>query len=131
MKRSPFIYTIVLVAAAYNVISQSVPALVNYQGRITGIAAQPIAAGIYTLSFRLWDSANGPSSQLIWSQQQTVTVSSNGVFNVILGAPGGSPVSGDSPLANDLSLAFTDNTVGAHDKVRCLATDPFAQRLVS
>lgn len=89
-------------------LSQSVPPGINYQGRLTDQSGQPLAAGSYSLYLRIWNSATNTGTGLVWSQQQSVLVNGNGAFNIILGAPGGSAISGDSPMANDLSLAFTD-----------------------
>ncbi len=89
---------------------QSVPPLINYQGRLTDQTGAPLTAGAYGLQFRLWDSPTAASaSDLIWGQQQNVTVQSNGVFNVILGSPGGSPISGATPAVNNLLYAFTES----------------------
>jgi hypothetical protein len=55
----------------------------------------------------LWDSPTAANaSDLIWGQQQNVTLQSNGVFNVILGAAGGSPIPGTTPQVNNLAYAF-------------------------
>src|ERR1035441_5470007 len=74
---------------------QSVPALVNYQGRLTDQTGNPLSPGAYTLQFNLWDSPT--LGNLIWDQQQNVTLQSGGVFNVLLGSPGGTPIAGTSP----------------------------------
>ncbi len=87
--------------------AQSVPPLINYQGRLTDQTGAPLTAGAYGLQFRLWDSPTAANaSDLIWGQQQNVTVQSNGVFNVILGSPGGSPIPGATPAVNNLAYAF-------------------------
>jgi hypothetical protein len=89
--------------------AQSVPSLINYQGKLTDQNGNPLATGVYGIQFRIWDSAtatNG-STDLIWGQQQNATVQTNGVFNLILGSPGGSPISGTTPLVNSLAYAFT------------------------
>src|SRR6266478_5652124 len=77
--------------------AQSVPNLINYQGRLTDQSGAPMAAGAYGIQFRLWDlPANG---NLIWGQQQTVTVQTNGVFDVILGS--GGSIAGTTPAVTD------------------------------
>ena len=95
-----FAISLTLSAAA-----QSVPPLINYQGRLTDPSGAPLANGNYSLEFRLWDSPTG--TNLIWGQRQNVAVQANGVFNVILGAPGGSAIPGATPAVNDLAFAFT------------------------
>ncbi len=89
--------TVVLLAPA-----QSVPPLINYQGRLTDQTGAPLAAGTYGIQFKLWDDPLAGS--LIWGQQQTVAIQTNGVFSAILGSSG-SPIS--SAAVNDLSFAFT------------------------
>jgi hypothetical protein len=105
--------TIVAVAALTLVrlaLGQSVPPLVNYQGRLTDQTGAPLAAGAYTIQFKLWDDPLlTNATDLIWGQQQNVTVQSNGVFNAILGAPGGSPIPNATPAVNNLAYAFTGN----------------------
>jgi hypothetical protein len=86
---------------------QTVPPLINYQGRLTDQTGAPLAAAAYGLQFRLWDSPTAANaSDLIWGQQQNVTVQSNGVFNVILGSPGGSTLPNATPAVNNLTYAF-------------------------
>jgi len=68
-------------------------------------AAMP--AGAYAIQFRLWDDplASG-TNDLIWGQQQNLTVQPNGVFNAILGSPGGSSIVGATSAVNNLTYAF-------------------------
>ena len=88
--------------------AQSVPNMVNYQGRLTDQSGAPLAAGTYTVQLRLWDSSTpAGANDLIWGQQQTVTVQTNGVFNVLLGSPGGTPITAPTPAVNDLTFAFS------------------------
>jgi len=90
-----------------SVLAQSVPSLVNYQGRLTDQTGSALAPAAYGIQFRLWDSPTGTNGAgLVWAQQQIVTVQSNGVFNVILGSVGGSTIVGVTSQVNDLSLAF-------------------------
>jgi hypothetical protein len=92
--------------------AQSVPSLINYQGRLTGQTGASLTAGTYTLQFRIWDSPTlAATNDLIWGQQQNVTVQSNGVFNVLLGSPGGSPIPGATPAVNNLAYAFQSSNV--------------------
>jgi hypothetical protein len=90
--------------------AQSVPALVNYQGRLTDQTGAPLTAGLYAIQFKLWDDPLlTNAADLVWAQQQNVAVQSNGIFDVILGSSAGSPIPGLSPTANSLSLAFTQS----------------------
>jgi microcystin-dependent protein len=90
-------------------IAQSVPNLINYQGRLTDQTGAPLVPGFYGIQFKLWDSPSPSTANLVWAQQQTVAIQSNGVFNVILGSPGGTSVAGVTPAVNDLTYAFTAN----------------------
>jgi len=92
---------------------QSVPPLINYQGRLTDQSGAPLTAGLYGIQFRLWDSplASG-TNDLIWGQQfSNLAVQSNGVFSVILGSPGGSAIQGATPAVNNLAYAFASSNV--------------------
>jgi len=82
--------------------------MINYQGMLTGQTGSPLAAGPYTIQFRIWDSPTAANaSDLIWCQQQNVTLQTNGVFNVILGSPGGTSIPGATPAVNNIAYAFT------------------------
>ena len=65
-------------------IRAAVPAVINYQGRLTDNTAQqnPVNATV-TIDFLVWDSATGGSA--LWSETQSVQVVS-GLFNTLLGS---------------------------------------------
>src|ERR1035438_7047483 len=109
MKNTFLLFTACLVAISTSALAQSVPPLINYQGRLTDQTGASLSAGVYVIQFRLWDSATATNSvDLIWAQQQSLAVQSNGVFNVILGSPGGSSI----PAAtNNLVYAFGSSNV--------------------
>ncbi|MGA2749562.1 MAG: hypothetical protein ABSG59_12360 [Verrucomicrobiota bacterium] len=106
--------TVAVIVAAMLELSagaQSLPPLINYQGRLTDQTGAPLAVGPYSIQFRLWDSATaanaGSGGDLIWGQQYAnIAVQSNGVFNVILGAAGGSALPSGTPNVNNLAYAF-------------------------
>jgi microcystin-dependent protein len=101
----------VLSMAAIIASAQSVPSLINYQGRLTDQAGTPLTLGNYVIQFRLWDSPTATNgTDLVWAQQQAVAVRSNGAFNVILDAPDGTALQGVTPAVNDLSYAFAGNS---------------------
>jgi hypothetical protein len=108
--KNPYKNSFWLVAAlilALNTAAQTVPPLINYQGRLTAQTGASLAPAAYTLQFKLWDDPLLTNqTDLIWGQQQNVTIQSNGVFNVILGSPGGSPIPGATPAVNSLAYAF-------------------------
>lgn len=96
--------TLIVTTWTLTAATQSVPSLINYQGRLTDQTGAPLPVGNYGLEFRLWDSPAG--TNLIWGQRQNVSVQAGGVFNVILGAAGGNPVTNPVPAVNDLAFAF-------------------------
>jgi len=85
--------------------AQSVPPLINYQGRLSDQSGEPLPAGQYGILFRIWDDGTATNAtDLLWGQQYTnIALQSNGVFNLILGAPGGSNFPG---ATNSLASAF-------------------------
>lgn len=96
----------VLFAAVLNGGAQiAVPKLVNYQGRLTDAAGQPLSNGTYQVKFELFKSPSS-SDNLVWGASYAVAVVS-GQFNVVLGAAGGTPVGGAA--VNDISFAFGDS----------------------
>jgi hypothetical protein len=106
------LFRLVIAAVAVSMIAlsaaaQSVPALINYQGRLTAQTGLPITPSSYVIQFRLWnDPAASTPANLIWSQQQGVTVRSNGAFDVILGSSAGGTILGDTPAVTNLISAF-------------------------
>jgi hypothetical protein len=81
--------------------------LINYQGMLTDQTGAPSAAGEYMMQFRLWNSPTSSNARdLIWREKQCVTVLSNGMFNVILGSNGGSPIPGTAPDVKNIASAF-------------------------
>jgi len=100
--------TLLLFSAPY-ALAQSVPKLINYQGKLTDASANAVPNGTYGVAFRVWSKKASTESgdQLIWGRDYDVAAA-NGVFNVILGAPGGTPVPGAA--VNDLGYAFGEST---------------------
>ena len=109
MKPQPRIATAAAAAflLALAATAQSVPGLINYQGRLTDQTGGPMPPGAYILQFRLWsDPIATASTNLLWGQQQNVTVRSNGAFNVILGAATASSIPGASLAVTNILSAF-------------------------
>ena len=90
--------------------AQTVPSLMNYQGRLTSDAGAPLVDGTYRLAFRLYTNAvpttNPANDPVIWGREYDVSLISGG-FNVVLGAAGAGPVA-EPTAVNDLSFAFGD-----------------------
>src|SRR5262245_57619387 len=104
LKRTVFLAAI---TGAY-AFGQSVPSLINYQGRLTDQTGAPLLGGSYGIQFRLWDSRTNQTG-LVWGQQQNVSVQAGGVFNVVLGAAGGSSITNPAPAVNDIAFAFSSS----------------------
>ncbi len=56
-----------LCAFAASVLSQSVPPLINYQGRLANPDGSPVSTADYQLSFRIYDAAT--NGALVWGPQ--------------------------------------------------------------
>jgi microcystin-dependent protein len=102
------ILVITLTAVVSPVFAQdSVPKLVNYQGKLTNAAGEALSNGTYAVKFELF---NKPSEQTgdtrIWGRQYNVVLV-GGQFNVVLGAAGGTTVT-PTPAVDDIGFAFTD-----------------------
>lgn len=64
-----------------------VPALINYQGKLTDGSGGTAASGTYGMQFRIWNDSSGDdeATNLVWGEDTIVYVNSDGTFNVILG----------------------------------------------
>lgn len=91
--------------------ADSVPPLINYQGRLTDSSGTSLPAGTYGVTFRFWDRQSMTAGQtLVWGGDYDVTIVEGGAFNVILGAPSGRALTDSPPPAvNDLAFAFGDS----------------------
>lgn len=88
MKRfNAFIMLTVFLAFAQafipNEAEANIPQLINFQGALRQPNGDPVADGSYSVTFKIYGVANGGSA--IWQESQSVATS-NGVFNVLLGA---------------------------------------------
>jgi len=89
---------------AYSQPATEVPSLINYQATLTDANGDLLEDGAnYEIEFRVWDATTG--GNLIWGTAYTVTVL-GGRLNVMLGATGGTPLTGAS--VNDIGFAFTE-----------------------
>lgn len=59
------------------------PSTVNYQGKLTDSAGQPVI-GTKAVQFGVYDAPTGGT--LLWSESQTVLTTAGGLFNVLLGS---------------------------------------------
>lgn len=89
----------VLLATGSIAEANSVPKLINYQGKLV-LANNTELNGTHVLRFELFDAAT--AGTLVWGESQQVAVV-NGVFNVLLG---GGQILNPAPPVTDLSFAF-------------------------
>lgn len=70
--------------------SSTVPAAINYQGKLTDTGGKPVTNGLYQVEFRIWDHATATNSaDYLWGRSFALYVSTNGTFNVLLSDDGG------------------------------------------
>jgi microcystin-dependent protein len=101
-----FLYTAMFISPPSR--AQSVPPLINYQGRLTDSGGLPSPAGTYTIAFQIWDKPSFASGAvLIWGREYPVTVLGGGAFNVIIGAAGTQNI--PDAQTTDLTQAFANN----------------------
>ena len=63
-------------------INADVPQLVNYQGRLTDTGGDPVEDAEYLVTFTIYDG----SESIIWREIHTNVNTSDGLFNILLGA---------------------------------------------
>ncbi|HEX3082686.1 MAG TPA: hypothetical protein VHQ86_05575, partial [Candidatus Saccharimonadia bacterium] len=79
----------ILVRPAATDAAQSVPYMVNFQGRLTDNSGNALSDGLYNIKFRLWTLASGGSNQ--WEADRVMGASdyrvqvTNGLFNIQFG----------------------------------------------
>lgn len=73
-----------------------VPGKINYQGRLTDPDTGKPLVGSHEMSFRLFDLPDGGAE--LWSEPQTVSVDTTGVFSVMLGSVNPVAVDFDGPV---------------------------------
>jgi len=77
-----FIATLLMFHFIPTAVQAQVPAVINYQGRLTDDSGNPIN-GTSSMEFRIYSSSTGGSA--LWAETKDVIIS-NGVFNVLLGS---------------------------------------------
>ncbi len=103
----PWAAALVSASAAHaQTATSAVPGLFNFQGKVANANGTLVGAGTpvnRTVVFRIWDhSSNSTTGNLVYSEQQTVTVT-DGEFSVLIGQ--GSAVSGTP-------LGYSESTKG-------------------
>src|SRR5512136_2835739 len=81
-----------LVAGATLAQGQSVPSLINYQGKLTDANGQPHPTGEHQLTFRIWNHPTATAAaNKLWQETHAAVPVVGGQFNVILGSITKSP----------------------------------------
>jgi hypothetical protein len=88
----------------------TVPAAINYQGKLTDSDGHAVTAGYYDVEFRIWNhSESSGEINYFWGRVFSLSVANNGLFNVLLTDAGGGL---STPSTNQTSLmsAFDGDT---------------------
>ena len=104
---SPLFTSVVLVMLFVSFVFADVPHLISYQGRLTDAGGAPIT-GSRNITFKLYDVASGGIA--LWSETQTVTLNSEGLYNVMLGSATPFPVSVDFSEQYWLAVEYPSGT---------------------
>jgi hypothetical protein len=78
---------VALLPSASGVVAQGSAATggtISYSGRLSNDAGQPVADGVYALTFALYDAAQ--DGNLLWSETQTGVTVKGGAFTALLGS---------------------------------------------
>ncbi len=95
----------VLLSIAVVRASETVPAAINYQGKLTDNLGNAVKSGYYEILFRIWnDPTKSDSANYIWGRTFPLHVVTNGMFNVLLTNDG---TTYGSPTAVSILDAFT------------------------
>lgn len=73
----------IILFAGYHFASGAIPRLINYQGKLTDHAGDPVQDGSYSLTFKIYDDSTGGSP--LWSETQSGVMVTNGIFSIVLG----------------------------------------------
>jgi len=116
-----------LLVAAFLVVnlaqSQSVPQLVNYQGRLTNASGQPINT-IVPMHFALMDG-DTYTATVLWGETQSSVSVNQGVYNVLLGSVKPIPGSALSGATVYLEVKVSGETLKPRQRITSV---PFAIR---
>jgi len=106
-------------------VGMTAPDSVNYQGRLVDKTTGAALTGIVSLAFSVFDDAT--AGTLLWSETQSATLDSNGVFQVVLGSGSTTYGSFDADLFIDddcwLEIVVAGETMNSRQK---FASVPFA-----
>jgi len=74
---------LVMIMGIHGAISQ-IPEMITYQGLLTDDTGSPVADGIYTLTFRIFDVATGGTA--LWTETQSNISTTGGLFRAFVGS---------------------------------------------
>ncbi len=125
MIRKGLISVVVLCLFSAAAWAQSVPAKVNYQGRLFDSAGFPVDGVSLPMSFSLWDADTGGTE--LWSEGRAVQVE-GGLYNVILGDSVSIP-----PTVFSGATVFLEVTAGGEvmSPRQMITSVPYAMRALS
>jgi hypothetical protein len=81
--RLVILVTALAVILAVSAGTAAVPQTISYQGVLRDAGGNPVADGVYSVTFRLYDVSTGGTA--LWSETQTVSAA-NGIINATMGA---------------------------------------------
>jgi hypothetical protein len=82
MKRTSVLFAVPIITLLALSAAAQVPSMINYQGRLTDGAGQPLDTTV-SITFLLYDE---PGGFPIWSETHPAVTTTNGTFNVLLGS---------------------------------------------
>ena len=82
MFRNSIISTILFILITVSV-SADIPKMINYQGKVTDTAGNPVPDGSYLMQFKIFDAPTG--NVLLWSSGDVSVDVADGTFSVLLG----------------------------------------------
>lgn len=119
--RIGFVLCLVLILTAF----AQVPRLINYQGRLTDSAGDPIPDGDYYITFHLYNAPAGGSP--IWSESFPAVTVENGLYAVLLGSTVPFPAAIDFSQQYWLEVEVDTTTLSPR---YALASSPYAIRAI-
>jgi hypothetical protein len=103
------LWTLLLLLAPAPAPADDIPAVINYQGKLTDSAGKALTNGQYTIDFRIWNHPTSTNSaDYVWGRQFPLYVGSNGMFNVLLSNDGGLLSTPSSGRMTNLIYAFDE-----------------------
>jgi len=80
------VFLVVGVLTVAGMVSAEIPRMINYQGKVTELDGDPIADGIYTMRFQIYNQLVGGSP--LWDSGNQAVIVTGGIFSINLGGTG-------------------------------------------